>query len=106
MMVDGGLAVGISMVMVSVVVLVKAKQDKPPAITKAMCPCGHAINFHEKLSGPCHAVDREPVSWVGRKPTDWDEFDCNCQVYAGPELIRGTTGLPLLPLSEVIDDDK
>jgi hypothetical protein len=107
MMIDGSLFAGISMVMVSVVVLYKAKTTAPPkSLTKAMCPCGHGINFHEKLSGRCHAHDQQPITWYSGKPTRWEEFSCDCQVYAGPELIRGTTGLPILPLPEVMDDDQ
>jgi hypothetical protein len=106
-MVDASLLAGASMLVVSAVVLYKAKAAEPKqVITKAMCPCGHAINYHEKLAGRCKASIREPIVWFGSKPVKWQEFRCDCQVYAGPELIRGTTGLPVLPLPDVIDDDK
>jgi hypothetical protein len=57
-----------------------------------LCPCGHAVSFHEDLTGRCHAKLRRrdispgPVSYV----------PCDCQVYAGPELVR-VWGRPMLP---------
>lgn len=107
---DPFMAISACAVTVSIISLVVAiRPTKRPLITGAICPCKHAINYHDKLSGRCKAVMlREPVQWGltasgASMPTAWREFFCDCQVYAGPELIRGATGQPLIPLPEIDD---
>lgn len=75
-------------------------------LTAAMCPCGHEINFHaEKGTGACLVVlDRVEIGWKltpsgFNRPVEWEERRCACQMYSGPELLRG------FQLPEVRSDD-
>lgn len=64
----------------------------------AICPCGHAISFHDR-NGQCHAQIRRWSLIVG------NEFAaCTCQHYAGPELISSITMQPVVP-RPVTDND-
>lgn len=65
---------------------------KLPKPVPAVCPCHHAISFHEGGAGICRGTD---------KRTKYDRFGdfvgytydhpCTCQVYAGPELVSSIT---------------
>lgn len=107
MPIDASLLVALGSMALSAGALYRARKADKPALSKAMCPCGHAINFHEKLSGRCRQVIRRPITWSDPNrnyPIAWAApIPCDCQVYAGPELIRGTTGLDVVPLPEVTD---
>lgn len=68
-----------------------------PESVGAVCPCGDTINFHEKLTGACAATERVPVRWdTYHRPYEWAELKCDCQAYAGPELISTMTMRPIV----------
>lgn len=59
-----------------------------------ICPCGHAVAYHERGVGPCR-VEQErrkyngAGTWVGHM-----YVLCRCQNYAGPEVISSITMRP------------
>ncbi len=68
-----------------------------PKQPPAYCPCGHAISFHESLTGRCYAKDEnsEYTKGGGLRTV---YLECTCRHYAGPELINALTMRPLLPI--------
>lgn len=71
------------------------RSTKPAEITGAICPCEHAINYHEALTGRCHAeIKRVTRTDEYGMETKWTWIACPCQVYAGPELLRGLIAPP------------
>lgn len=65
------------------------------ATMAAVCPCGHAIGFHETMTGRCHGVNmrteyNKHSEGIGAQPVK-----CTCQHYSGPELISSLTLRPV-----------
>lgn len=83
-------------------------RKKPEPLTGAICPCQHAINFHEQLIGRCHAEIKRVIQVdVDGNEAKWKWVPCPCQVYAGPELLRGLLATaPLIELPEVPKEDR
>lgn len=95
----GTLALGIAAIsmLISTIALIRRDGAKS-ALTAAMCPCEHGINFHvDNGTGRCVVViERVPTQWLMTpsglsKATGWEIRECGCQMYAGPELLRGLT---------------
>jgi hypothetical protein len=84
----------------------KARRNPPELSMIAVCPCEHGINYHDKLTGRCRAKRERAIRFnLDGKPIKWDEVACDCQVYAGPELIRSLADLDRLGLTDAPKDD-
>lgn len=61
-----------------------------PAQPRPVCPCGHAIGFHEERDGKCHG-EEEQRRFTGPASFRDVMVPCTCLHYSGPELISSFT---------------
>jgi hypothetical protein len=62
----------------------------PATQVKPICPCGHAIAYHENGTGPCRQLDSERIYTEPGMYHD-EMLPCACQQYSGPELVSSMT---------------
>lgn len=77
---------------------------RPKGQVQAICPCGHAISFHDDLVGLCRWTEWERVE----RKNHYEEVEvaCRCQCYAGPELISSFTMRPITERPTTSEDDQ
>lgn len=63
----------------------RAGSGQPPAV----CPCGHAIGFHEDQTGKCHEQNETRLYTTNSYKDVL--VPCECRHYSGPELISAFT---------------
>lgn len=65
--------------------------NRPP---EPICGCTHHLSQHA-LSGKCHEMMRFPTAWdAKKKPVSYEERQCNCQRYIGPEPLGAVIYAP------------
>lgn len=73
-------------------------RPKIPKPVRAICGCDHHYSMHDPKTGECHATERELVARsgpikdddygdriIGYKNEQWENRQCPCRRYAGPE---------------------
>ena len=62
------------------------RRRKPDPGPKPVCGCRHNASFHDPLTGQCHAtVKGTATSFIGGSPVTWEQVQCPCRKYTGPE---------------------
>ncbi len=70
----------------------RRRPERPP---KPVCPCDHAISFHENGTGRCHGTYRRKLYSGSGADLGYRDVPCTCQTYAGPELVSSLTMRPI-----------
>lgn len=74
------------------------RRPKAPKPAQAICPCGHAIGYHEDHTGACNKKVIRTLNLTDKL------IQCDCRRYAGPELIS-TAALQEIVLRDSTADD-
>ncbi|MET0702464.1 MAG: hypothetical protein ABWY93_22645 [Mycobacterium sp.] len=73
---------------------------------RPICPCKHAISFHQEGTGRCQFMDRQEFKYNNNGiATSYRQVQCTCQIYAGPEVISALTMRPMT-FREVTSDEE
>lgn len=60
----------------------RSHTPKPP---KPICGCQHALSFHDRDNGECHATEDVPTRWsIYGDEREWKKVQCTCRQYTGP----------------------